>query len=160
RKYQDIKLVTDSAYYQKQVNDPRYKGSMVISNEDDAEQFFAAISRQRGAIELNKPIYAGFTVLELSKHLMYNFHYNFVLKNFNYSDAVLSYTDTDSLLYAFYNADVDRVLSENSHWFDFSDYPKDHPLYSSVNKKVAGKFKDELNGKTMKAFVGLKSKSY
>ena len=88
----------------------------------------------KSILTLKKPIYVGFTVLELSKWLMYEFHYNFIKKHF---DAELLFTDTDSLTY--------ELKSK-----DFYD----------VNKKVIGKMKDESEGKIIGEFVGLKSKMY
>ena len=64
---------------------------------------YAAIHEIKPVLTLNKPIYVGFTVLELSKWLMYDFHYNFIKKHF---DAELLFTDTDSLTYQIKSKDV------------------------------------------------------
>ena len=61
---------------------------------------------------LNKPIYVGFTVLELSKWMMYDFHYNFIKKNFN---TELLFTDTDSLTY---EIKLENVCEEFCKWKD------------------------------------------
>ena len=72
---------------------------------------YAAIHEIKPVLTLNKPIYVGFTVLELSKWLMYDFHYNFIKKNF---DAELLFTDTDSLTYEIKSEDVyEEFLSTN-----------------------------------------------
>ena len=68
------------------------------------------------------PIYIGFTVLDLSKWKMYNFHYNFVKKNFN---AELLFTDTDSLTYAIISENVYEEFFKWKDLFDFSNYSKD-----------------------------------
>ncbi len=53
----------------------------------------------------------------------------------------------DSLCYQFIGVDpFEKIGKDRDRLFDFSDYPKDHPLYSEVNKKVMGKMKDEMNG--------------
>ena len=102
---------------------------------------------------LNKPIYVGFTVLELSKWLMYDFHYNFIKKNF---DAELLFTGTDSLAYERKSEDVNEDFFNHKHLFDFSNYPKDSKFFDETNKKVIGKMKDEFG--IVEEFVGLKSK--
>ena len=72
---------------------------------------FAAIHEIKSILTLKKPIYVGFTVLELSKWLMYDFHYNFIKKHF---DAELLFTDTDSLTYQIKSEDVNETfLSTN-----------------------------------------------
>ena len=101
---------------------------------------------------LNKPIYLGFTVLELSKWLMYDFHYKF--------DAELLFTDTESLNYEIKPEDVYEEFFKRKHLFDFSNYPKDSKFFDETNKKVIGKMKDEFGGKIVGTFVGLKSKMY
>ena len=100
-----------------------------------------------------KPIYVGFTVLELSKWLMYDFHYNFIKKNF---DAELLFTGTDSLAYERKSEDVNEDFFKHKHLFDFSNYPKDSKFFDETNKKVIGKMKDEFG--IVEEFVGLKSK--
>ena len=106
---------------------------------------------------VNKPIYVGFTVLELSKWLMYDFHYNFIKKHF---DAELLFTDTDSLTYDIKSDDVYEELFKHKHLFDFSNLPKNSKFYDKSNKKVIGKMKDVSEGKIIDGFVGLKSKMH
>lgn len=118
-----------------------------------------AVERRKASILMNRPIYVGFSILELSKVLMYDFHYNFVKKLYG-SRALLLFTDTDSLTYHITSENLQQEMKENEDKFDFSEYPSNHPLYSTTNKKVLGKFKDELNGEAGIQFIGLKSKMY
>ena len=118
---------------------------------------YAAIHEIKPVLTLKKPIYLGFTVLELSKWLMYDFHYNFIKKHF---DAELLFTDTDSLTYQIKSKDVYEEFFKHKHLFDFSNYPKDSKFFDETNKKVIGKMKDEFGGVIVIEFVGLKSKMY
>ena len=88
---------------------------------------------------------------------MYDFHYNFIKKNFN---AELLFTDTDSLTYAIISEDVYEEFFKWKDLFDFSNYSKDSKFFDSTNKKVIGKMKDEFGGVIVDEFVGLKSKMY
>ena len=116
---------------------------------------YAAIHEIKPVLTLNKPIYVGFTVLELSKWLMYDFHCNFIKKDF---DAELLFTDTDSLTYGIKSEDVYEEFFRHKHLFDLRNYPKDSKFFDPVNKKVIGKMKDVSEGKINDEFVGLKSK--
>ena len=118
---------------------------------------YAATHEIRLVLALNKPIYVGFTVLELSKWLMYDFYYRFIKKQF---DAGLLFTGTDSLTYEIKSEDLYEEFFKNKHLFDFSNHPKDSKYFDHVNKKVLGKMKDESEGKIIGEFVGLKSKMY
>ena len=90
RKRISVKLVNNEKDYLKHATKPTFISQKVFDKN------FAAIHEIRPVLTLNKPIYVGFTVLELSKWLMYDFHYNFIKK---YFDANLSFADTDSLSY-------------------------------------------------------------
>ena len=118
---------------------------------------FAAVHCSKTLLTLNKPIYVGLLILELSKVLMYHFRYDYILKTFN---ANLLFTDTDSLVYEIKNSNVYDHCFKDKHLFDFSGYPKDSVHYDISNKNVLGKMKDELNGVKIVEFVGLKSKIY
>ena len=107
---------------------------------------------------MNKLIYIGFCILELSKLLIYQFHYDYVLKTSK--DVKLLFTDTDSLVYEFRGGNVYEQYLKDKHLFDFSGYPKGSIYYCDINKKVLGKMKDEFNGVKIDKFVGLKSKMY
>ena len=89
---------------------------------------------------LNKPIYVGFTVLDSSKWLMYDFHYNFIKENFS---ANLLFTDTDSLTYEIKSENIYKEFFKWKGLFDFSNYSRDSKFYDDTNKKVVGKMKDE-----------------
>ena len=84
-------------------------------------------------LTINKPIYVGFCILELSKLLMYKFHYDYVLNIF---DAKLLFTDTDSLVYGIKDCNVDEQCFKDKLLLDFSGYPKDSVYYDDSNKKA------------------------
>ncbi|GBO14457.1 hypothetical protein AVEN_255570-1 [Araneus ventricosus] len=118
-----------------------------------------AVQRKLTKLCLNRPIQVGFVILELSKVLMYDFHYNVIMTKYG-DKARLLFTDTDSLCYEITTGDLNKDLESMKQYFDFSDYPRDHSLYSDENKKKIGYFKDELNGQPCLEFIGLRSKMY
>ena len=89
---------------------------------------------------------------------MYDFHYNYFKEKY---DARLLFTDTDSLVYKIKGVDdIYEKIYLDKHLFDFSNYPKDSKFYDGTNTKVIGKMKDEMCGKIVDEFVGLKSNMY
>ena len=117
------------------------------------------IHRLPAKIHQNKPIYTGFSILELSKAHMYRFHYDAMLTKYGLGCRLL-FTDTDSFCYSIKTDDFYDDMKTLIHHLDTSSYPKDHPLYSPKNAKVLGKFKDECNAVAPLEFVGLRSKMY
>ena len=109
-------------------------------------------------ITLDKPIYLGAAILDMSKLLIYRFWYD-VLK-VKYSNIKLCFTDTDSLLYWVETPDLHKDFKDMGRHFDTSNYPTDHSLFSLTNKAVPGLMKDEFAGKYGSEFVGLRSKLY
>ena len=95
------------------------------------ENNLAAINEKKVSLTLNKPIYVGFTVLELSKLEMCNFHYNFMKKKFEY--LLLLFTDTDSLCYEC-DEDPYEIMYQHKEDFDLSNQPKDSKYYCNDNK--------------------------
>ena len=98
-------------------------------------------------------------IIDLSKTLMYNFHYNYIKKKYG-GRAKLLFTDTDSLSYEIEAEDIYQDLWYGKDKFDKSDYPENSPYHDKTNKKVIGKFKDEVASIPIVEFVGLKSKMY
>ena len=146
-----VRLVTNEKDFLKYTSKPTYISHKIFGKN------YAAIHEIKPVLILNKPIYVGLTVLELSKWLMYDFHYNFIKKHF---DAKLLFTDTDSLTYEVRSEDVYEKIFKHKHLFDFSNFPKDTKFFDETNKKVIGKMKDESEGKIIDQFVGLKSKMH
>ena len=153
RKRQNIKLVTDEENLLKWTSKPSFV-SFKIFNED-----LVAVHKMKPTLTLNRPAYVGMCILDLSKTLMYDFHYNYI-KNKYGDKARLMFTDTDSLTYEIGVDDVYQDFWKDKHLFDNSDYPKDSPFFDNTNKKVIGKFKDEAAGLPIVEFVGLRSKMY
>ena len=97
---------------------------------------------KRTKVYYDKPIYLGMSILDLSKVLMYEFHYNYFKTQYG-EKAKLCYYDTDSLIYEIQTEDFYKYISGDVDlWFDTSEYPEELPI-RKVNKKVIGKFKDE-----------------
>ena len=153
RKRQDIKLVTDEEKLLKWTSKPSFISSKIF-NED-----LVAVHKIKPTLKLNRPAYVGMCILDLSKTLMYNFHYNYIKSQYG-GKARLLFTDTDSLTYEIEANDVYQDFWKDKHLFDNSDYPKNSSFFDDSNKKVIGKFKDEAAGIPIVEFVGLRSKMY
>ena len=153
RKCLDVRLVTDQKKLSKLVSKPTFVNSKIFSED------LVAVHKIKETLTLDRPAYVGMCILDLSKTLMYDFHYNYVKSMYN-NKAKLLFTDTDSLCYEIETRDICKELWEDKHLFDNSDYPKDSPYFSVENKKVIGKFKDEAAGMPIREFVGLRSKMY
>lgn len=124
------------------------------------DENLVAIELEKTNIMMNKPIAIGLAILDISKVVMYDFHYNFMKPKYG-ENVSLAYTDTDSFIYhvkteCFYS-DMKQYIEK----YDTSDYAPDN-IYNMplVNKKIPGLFKDELNGVPITKFVGLRSKMY
>ena len=152
RKRSNIRLETDPEHLIKLTKKPTYVSSKIF------DENLVGVQMKNVSLFLNKPSYVGFSILELSKTLMYDFHYNYIRKK--YPDAKLLFTDTDSLVYHIVAEDVYIDFYKDKALFDNSDYPESSKFYFDNNKKVIGKFKDEASGDPITEFVGLKSKMY
>ena len=153
RKRVDVRLVTDKEKLLKLASKPTYVSSKIF-NEN-----LVAVHKIKETLTLNRPAYVGMCILDLSKTLMYDFHYNYI-KNKYGDKAKLLFTDTDSLTYEIETKDVYKDFWNDKDKFDNSDYPENSQYFDKTNKKVIGKFKDEAAGIPITEFVGLRSKMY
>jgi hypothetical protein len=160
RKRLDIKIVKTDGKEKKEnekirklIAKPNFNRRIKFSDD------LSAIQMNKTKLSLNKPIYVGFSVLDLSKHLMYDWYYNKFKKKYK-ENCTLLYTDTDSLLLDIKCENIYTDMHEMEDEFDFSDYPKDHYLYNDKNKKSIGKFKDECSGIPIAEYIGLRPKLY
>jgi len=153
RNYMDLKLVSSPLRAKKLIAKPTFKYFHNI-NED-----LTLIEMMKPKILLNKPVYAGFSILDLSKVLIYEFHYD-VIKHRYGDDAQLLFTDTDSLTYQIRTQDIYNDMHEQKEFYDTSNYPSSHSLFSKTNAKVVGKMKDETGGRPIFEFIGLRPKMY
>ena len=155
RNHRDIKLTTTNARRKQLVSQPNYHTCKRFSEN------LIAIELRKTKVYMNKPIYIGQAVLDISKTLMYKFFYDYLKPK--YGDKVkLCYMDTESFIFYVQTNDFYKDISNDViEWFDTSDYNKDDDrLPTGANKKVIGKFKDELKGKVMNEFITLASKVY
>ena len=151
RKRINVRFVNNEKEFLKYKSRPTYVTHKLFDKD------YAAIHEIKPVLMLNKPIYVGFTVLELGKWMMYDFHYNVIKKNFN--DELL-FTDTDSLTYEIKSENVYEDFFKWKDLFDFSNYSKDSKFFDGANKKAIGKMKDEYGGVIIDQFIGLNSKMH
>ena len=152
----DIRLVNSEAKAKKLAAKPNFKHCNIF------DENLVAIHMKKTKLVFNKPVYLGMCILDLSKTLMYDFHYNYI-KNKFHDKATLLFTDTDSLAYEIETEDFYKDISGDVRgFFDTSNFPKGHSSGIEVgcNKKVVGMFKDEAGGKIIGEFVGLRAKLY
>ena len=152
RKRIKIVLVNKERGHAWQTSKPGFKRFSMFSED------LVGVELAHTSLTLDKPIYVGFSVLDLSKLLMFNFHYE-VMKPL-FPQSTLCFTDTDSFLYHIKTPDVYKDIGSIRDHFDFSNFPPSHPLYDTSKRAVIGKFKDEAEGKPIKEFIGLRSKCY
>ena len=113
-------------------------------------------------VKMNKPLYLGQAILDISKILMYEFWYDYIKLEYG-DNAILCYMDTDSFIIHIETEDFYKDISDDvEKWFDTSSYDKkdERPLPIGKNKKVIGLFKDELCGKIITKSVALRAKEY
>ena len=109
---------------------------------------------------MNKPIYLGLSILEISKLLMYEFWYDYMKPKYG-NNIKLCYMDTDSFVMNIKTEDFYKVIaSDVEKRFGTSNYEVNRPLLTGKNKKVIGLMKDELRGKVIMEFVTLRPKTY
>ena len=154
RKHRDIKLVKIDCKRNKLVSEPNYHTMKLISEN------LSIIKMKKVKVKMNKPIYLGLSILEISKTTMYEFLYDYVKKK--YGDMVkLCYMDTDSLIMNIKTKDFYKDIAQDiEERFDTSNYGVDRPLPKGRNKKVIGLMKDELGGGIITEFVALRPKTY
>ena len=114
-------------------------------------------------VVMNKPVYLGQAILDLSKILMYQFHYDYMVPKYGLEKLKLCYIYTDSLVYDIKTEDFyEDIANDEEARFDTSGYSKTdfRPLPIGLNKKVIGLMKNELGGKIMTEFVALRPKLY
>ena len=138
------------------VSEPNYHSHKKISD------YLMAIEMKKTRVKMTKPLYLGMSILDISKILMYEFWYNYIIPKYG-DRAKLCYTDTDSFIIYIKTEDFFQDISNDvEKWFDTSNYDKNdkRPLPIGKNKTVPGLFKDELGGKIITEVVALRPKAY
>ncbi|XP_022799901.1 uncharacterized protein LOC111337802 [Stylophora pistillata] len=156
RKRVDVRLSNSEDTVKRLANKVNFKHCTIFSEN------LSAIEMRKTQITFNKPLYLGMCILDLSKILMYDFHYNYIKAKYG-DRAKLLMTDTDSLCYEIQTDDFYQDIKPDvNKLFDTSNIPKDHPsgIQADVNEKVVGMFKDEAGGKIIEEFAGLRAKLY
>ena len=154
RKHRDIKLVTTDKKRSKLVSEPNYHTINLISED------LSIIEMKKTKVKMNKPIYLGLSILEISKILMYEFWYDYMKPKYN-NDVKLCYMDTDSFIMNIKANDFYKdIASDIENRFDTSNYEVNRPLPTGKIKKIIGLMKDELGGKIITEFLTLRPKTY
>jgi len=154
RKHSNVKLVNhwEGRYgAESLISSPFFKRIKIF------EENLVAIEMRKMSITLDRPLYVGQSILDISKTLMYDFHYNYIKKN--YANFKLIYGDTDSFAYYCKTPDIYAIIKRDIDLFDTSNYSTNN-IYEipRVNKCVLGKFKDEMSGEIIEEMICLKPK--
>ena len=151
----DVRLVGNREKAQKLIAKPNLKHWICF------DENLIGIHLKRIKLVFNKPVYCGMSILDLSKTMIYDFHYNYIIPKFGKKQKLL-FTDTDSLCYEIETEDFFAdIAGDVKELFDTSNFDKNHPSgIQGKNKKVPGMMKDEAGGKIIEEFVGLRSKLY
>ena len=154
-KHINIKLVNDEEEYLRNVMRPNFKSGTLLGPD--------LMGCEIGKIKvvMSKPVYLGQAILDLSKMIMYEFHYDYMKGKYTDDKLTQYYMDTDSLIYSIKTDDFYKDITDDVETrFDTSSYVPDWPLPIGLNKKVIGLMNDELCGEIMREFVSLRPKMY
>ena len=157
RKHRNIKLVTTEEKYLCTVMHLNFESGVLFGEN------LMGCEMRKIKVVMNKPVYLGQVILDLSKIVMYEFHYNYMVPKYGLEKLKLCYMDTDSLLYYIKTEDFyEDITNDVEARFDTSGYNKTdfRPLPIGLNKKFIGLMKNELGGKIMTEFVALRPKLY
>ena len=154
RKHRDIKLVTTNKKRNKLVSEPNYHTINYISED------LSIIEMNKTKVKMNKPIYLGVSILDISKILMYEFSYDYMKPKYG-NRVKFCYMDTDSFIMNIKTNDFYKDIADDvEKRFDTSNYDCNRPLPKGKNKKVIGLMKYELGGKIITEFVTLRPRTY
>ena len=175
----DFHKLLNNAFYRKTMENVRNRLKIKFVKKDDYREIVKQQSKltfngihktyencdsytfKQNEVLMDKPIYLGFAVLELSKFLMYETYYDILQPYFGQENIQLHFMDTDSFVLSVNTKDVIKDLKNLEDIFDFSNLDKNHKLFSNKNKKVLGKFKIEAPKNIwVDEFVCLTSKMY
>ena len=149
----DIRLVTNRKELLKLTSKPTYVSSKIFNKN------LIAVHKIKETLTLNRPAYVGMCILDLSKTLMYDFHYNYIKEKYG-DRAKLLFTDRDSLSYEIQAEDIYQDFWHDKDKFNNINYPQSSRYYDKTNKKIIGESKNEGVGIPIVEFVGLQSKMY
>ena len=175
----DFYKLLNNAFYGKTMENVRNRLKIKFIKKDDHKEIIKQQSKltfngihksydncdsytfKQNEVLMDKPIYLGFSVLELSKLLMYETYYDKLQPYFGQENNKLHYMDCDSFVLSIETENIINNLKNLENLFDFSNLDKNHKLFSNKNKKVVGKFKIETPKKIwIDEFVALRSKRY
>ena len=175
----DFYKLLNNAFYGKTMENVRNRLKIKFIKKDDQREIIKQQSKltfngihksyencdsytfKQNEVLMDKPIYLGFSVLELSKLLMYETYYDILQPYFGQDNIKLHYMDCDSFVLSIETQNINKDLKNLEDIFDFSNLDKNHELFSNKNKKVVGKFKIETPENIwIDEFVALRSKCY
>ena len=152
-KHRNIKLVTTEEKYLKTVMKPNFKSGVLFGEN------LMGCEMEKIKVVMNKPVYLGQAILDLSKIVMYEFHYDYMKPKFK--DPQVCYMDTDSLIHNMKTEDLYADIADDiPARFDTSGYCPNRPLPIGLNKKVISLMEDELGGAIMTEFIAPRPKLY
>ena len=157
RKHRDIKLVTTDKRRNQLASEPNYHTTKYFS-----ENLMAIEMKKKKKVKKNTQIYLGMSILDISKTLMYEFWYDYIKPKYQ-DRAKLCYMDTESFVIHIKTEDFyEDIADDVEKWFDTWNNSEDdnRPLLIDWNEKIISLFKDELGGKIIKEFVGLRAKAW
>jgi len=150
----NVKIAKDASTFSLLVTRPNYERHIIINPN------LVIVILSPEYVKMNKPYYIGFSILEISKYIMYDFFYNILVPYFGDEGVSLLYSDTDSLAINVKTCDILSDLKNLSSNMDFSNLDISHPLFSNENKALLFKFKEEFSLNPISRLCALKSKVY
>ena len=149
-----VKIVKDPSIFCSLVTKPNFDRHIIIN-----ENLVIVLMNQE-SVRIDKPYYIGFSILEISKYIMYDFFYNILRPYFGDDGVELLYSDTDSLAINIKTGDLLQDLNNLKSNMDFSNLHHSHPLFSKENMAQLFKFKEEFGLRPISRLCALKSKVY